>query len=489
MIAGLSRTQLTLCLLVLFALSLRVLGPLDSGLWFDEIWTLVDFGRLPLGTLITTFGTDNNHPLYSLCAWFSLHAFGESAAALRLPALVFGVASIGMLYVYACRVTTPREALIGTLLLCTSYHHVWFSQNARGYTMLLFFTLASTHFFEELLDGRKNTLFPYALTLALGMYAHLTAIFVALAHAAVYAHVLFWKKEREARPPQARLWPLYGLLLGAALTLALHAPLLADMVTFFTQPGGGHGKVKSQWTSPLWTLAEIARSLGFGLLPGAVLLLSSLVVLGAGTLSYAKQSLPRALLFILPGAFGALVMIGLHRHLWPRFFFFQAGFIVLIVVRGLVVSAQRLSRFAPAAAVERTERTLFRLALGVLALAWLAILPRAYTLPKQDYEGAQRYVESVRKPGEVVLTTGLAAMPYARYYRSDFISVKTVPELEQALHGTTPATGAYALSTLPTFLDSRAPELSAWLAAHAHEVKRLPGSVGDGDLIVLRLDL
>ena len=28
--------------------------------------------------------------------------------------------------------------------MATSYHHIWFSQNARGYTMIGFFALAST---------------------------------------------------------------------------------------------------------------------------------------------------------------------------------------------------------------------------------------------------------------------------------------------------------------------------------------------------------
>ena len=476
----------TLVGLLGLALLLRVLGHVGSGLWLDEIWTLVDFGRLPFGKLITTFGTDNNHPLYSLLSWLSLHAFGESAWALRLPALLFGVASIGALYVYARRVTTEREALIAALLLCASYHHVWFSQNARGYTLLLFFTLASTHFLEDLFEGRKKgSIFPYAVTLALGTYAHLTAIFVALAHAAVYAHVLLWKNERQKVPAQARLWPLYGLLLGGVSSAALHAPLLADMLAFFTQPGGGHGKVQSQWTSPWWTIAEIARSLGFGLLPGLLLLGSALVVLAAGSLSYAKQSLPRVLLFLLPGVFGAVVMIGLGRHLWPRFFFFQAGFIVLIVVRGLRVLAQLVSGVVASAQRERAERVLFQLALAALSLAWLAILPRAYLLPKQDFDGAQQYVQSVRKPGEVVLTAGLASMPYERYYASDFVAVKTVSDLEQALSG---KTGAYVLSTLPTFLTSREPELADQLATRAHEVKRFAGSVGDGDVIVLRIE-
>jgi 4-amino-4-deoxy-L-arabinose transferase-like glycosyltransferase len=429
-------------------------------------------------------------------AWFPLHVLGESAFALRVPAVLFGVASIGATYLYARKITSEREAVITSLLLATSYHHVWFSQNARGYTLLLFFTITSTYFFEQLLEGdvarAKKAIVPYALTLALGTYSHLTCIFVAMAHFAVYAHVAFWNRER-----RTWLWPLYGLVAAGVISLALHAPLMHDMLAFFTKPGGGHGKVKSQWTSPLWTIAEIARSLGFGLVPGLLALGSALLVLGAGSWSYAKQSdsmtyppsslrlsaFARWLLFVLPGVFGGGVMVLLHRHLWPRFFFFQAAFILLIVVRGLAQLAQWLASAARAKDPARVEQLLNNLALGVLALAWLAMLPRVFLVPKQDFEGAQAYVQSVRKPGEAVVTVGLAVMPYAKYYASDFVPAKSVEELDAALGGKS----GYVLSTLPTFVESRTPELAAAIKQRGEEVKKFPGSVGDGAIHVYRL--
>ncbi|HEX7481312.1 MAG TPA: glycosyltransferase family 39 protein [Polyangiales bacterium] len=479
------RTRKTLLGLCAAALLLRLLGKLNSGLWYDEIWTLVDFGRLPFLKLVTSFGTDNNHPLYSLLSWLSLRTLGESAFALRLPALVFGVLSIGALYVYARRVTNESQALIATLLLTTSYHHVWFSQNARGYTLLLFFTIASTYFFEDLLDGRsRRSIFPYALTLALGTYSHLTGLFVAFAHLAVYAHVLAYAHERKARPAYARLWPLQGLVLAGVVSVLLHALLLRDMIAFFTKPGGSHGHVTSAWSSPWWTIAEVARSLGFGLFPGLFVLGSALLVLVVGSVSYARQSVPRLLLFLLPGAFGVAAMLALGRNLWPRFFFFQAGFILLIVVRGLSAITGWLARASANPNPERIERGLFALAIGVLTLAWLAMLPRAYFVPKQDFEGAMHYVQANRKPGEVVLTTGLTVLPYQRYYRTDFVPVETLAELDHAL---STSRGAYVLHTLPTFLEARVPELTQALAQRGREVKRFRGSVGDGDVIVLRL--
>jgi Dolichyl-phosphate-mannose-protein mannosyltransferase len=87
---------------------------LDTGLWHDEILIL-----------------------YTVLARLSLGLFGDGCWVLRLPAAVFGIASVGALYGLAREVTDRGEALLTAALLAFSYHHVWFSQNARGYTGLL----------------------------------------------------------------------------------------------------------------------------------------------------------------------------------------------------------------------------------------------------------------------------------------------------------------------------------------------------------------
>ena len=52
----------TVVALTLVALVLRLVGS-NSGLWIDEIYSLVDFFRVPLGRMVTAFPRDNHHPL------------------------------------------------------------------------------------------------------------------------------------------------------------------------------------------------------------------------------------------------------------------------------------------------------------------------------------------------------------------------------------------------------------------------------------------
>ena len=41
---------------------------LDSGLWYDEIWTYVHYARLPFGEIISTYRDQNQHFLYTVLA-------------------------------------------------------------------------------------------------------------------------------------------------------------------------------------------------------------------------------------------------------------------------------------------------------------------------------------------------------------------------------------------------------------------------------------
>ena len=166
----------------------------SSELWYDEIFSLVVSTRPPLIELLTTYYGDIQHPLYSVLGHASIAVLGETAATVRLPAILFGVASIPLLFLLGRAVATTHEALLSAALLAFSYHHVWFSQNARGYTALLFWTLLCTLLFYR---GLEVSAWPpflaYAVCSALGAYTHLTFVFVVASHAAA---VLFWRSHR-----------------------------------------------------------------------------------------------------------------------------------------------------------------------------------------------------------------------------------------------------------------------------------------------------
>jgi hypothetical protein len=78
-----------LALLLGLAAVPRVIG-LDQDFWIDETATAVTYLRLPWWKAVQTYHSANQHLLYSALGSLSFAVFGESEAAARLPAVVFG---------------------------------------------------------------------------------------------------------------------------------------------------------------------------------------------------------------------------------------------------------------------------------------------------------------------------------------------------------------------------------------------------------------
>ena len=100
-----------------------------------------------VGELVRTFSSPNQHLMNSLLERVTVAWFGEHDWSIRLPAVLFGIATIPAIYWLARTVMGGWQSLSVALLTAVSYHHIWFSQNARGYSSyLLFCVIATTAF-------------------------------------------------------------------------------------------------------------------------------------------------------------------------------------------------------------------------------------------------------------------------------------------------------------------------------------------------------
>ncbi len=451
---------------------------LGSGLWYDEVTTLVDFVRPPLGQILTGFATDNQHTLFSLLAHGSVGLFGENPWALRLPAVLFGLAGIWALYALASTIASEHEAFLAAALLTVSYHHIWFSQNARGYTGLLFFTLVATWLFVRgLQELRLGLWVGYAVAMTLGVYTHLTMAFVLISHALVYGWVLVerWRRRDVLGGP---CWiPLLAFAIVGSLSFQLYALVLPQVMGASVDDT----TVPSDWTNPLWTLAETVRGMKVGF-AGGVGGLAAAGLFGSGFLSYARENRLIVALLVLPGLLGAAVVVLLQHNFWPRFFFYTMGFLVLIAVRGAMVIGGVLARLARRRSVNAALGRRIGVALaGGLILLSAASLPAVYRYPKQDYQGALAFVEERRQPGEAVVAVGLASIPYQRFYAPYLDATRSLDELN-ALRSRSRAT--WLLYTFPIHLRSRHPDILASIRSDFRLVKVFPGTVGDGAIYV-----
>ncbi len=457
-----------LAILTALAALLRTAG-LNDGLWLDEIITLVESVRLPLSRIVSTFPGDNQHTLYSVLAHLSIGVFGEHAWSLRLPAMLIGVATVPMLYVFSRELVGRTEALLASLLLAVNYHHVWFSLNARGYSALACLTLLSSWLVLRGLRRHSDwNWVSYAVVAALGVYTHLTMVFLVISHALLSAGHLGLPRDAE----RLRRWrsPALGFVLAGILSLLLYSPVLLDVQqAVVTEPSPMAGATAG------WAVMELLRGLQIGL--GSVLgVLAGIVLFLFGVLSYFRQS-PLVLgLFLLPGPITAAAAVALQRPVRPRFFFFLIGFALLIAVRGALEIGRILSR---SGLVGRPRA----LPLGTVLVAVLAVLSVSAIgiesrYPKQDFEGAMRFVDTNRADGEAVATAGGAQYPYRAYYQRDWEGMRSLDELQviRSRGGR-----VWVLFTLKSYI---ARDLMRVLDDECHVARVFPGTLKDGEVTV-----
>jgi hypothetical protein len=319
----------------------------------------------------------------------------------------------------------------------------------------------------------------YAIFAALGMYTHLTMGFVLIGQflAVLAAGVVeSWQgRSRTESAPAGNglIKTLIGFALAGVLAVLLYAPVIPQILNTI---GGTEKSVVAEWKSPLWTVLEIIQGLEISFALWAVGL-AALALLAAGMISYAR-SRPIVLgLFLLPPAIGAAVVIGIGHHLWPRFFFFAFGFGALVVVRGVIAS---VNAFAQIQFVPAWMSRLGLVACGLMILVSALAIPRAYG-PKQDYEGALRFLEKNVKAGDAVVTVSLTDFPYGEYYRTGWESVQSLEDLEAIR---SQARKTWVVYTFRPVLEAVHPDIMTSLLQEYELVQQFPGTVGEGTIYI-----
>lgn len=152
----------------------------SQSIWGDEALTLLYYtvGNSLSEVWQNIWKTAAHPPLYFLLAhyWYKL---GDSEFMLRFPSMVFGVAAIPVMYALANRLFGRGVAGMAALIVALSPIHVWYSQEARMYSLQILLGLASTLFFVRAWQERRaRDVILYVLFSAMGLFTHLATAFL-----------------------------------------------------------------------------------------------------------------------------------------------------------------------------------------------------------------------------------------------------------------------------------------------------------------------
>ncbi len=194
----------------LLAAGLRFYHLAAPSLWVDEIltWNMIKPGAdLHFWPQIWDA---IQAPLYLLFVW-PLVRIQENEWMLRLPAAVIGVVTVPIFGLFLSRFLDRRATRLGTLLLAISPFHIWYSQEGRGYSFLIFFVVLLGLAFWSMLDKGPDLKRALAFALA-GTGAVLSNMSAVFLLAGMGLTVLLFE-----RPRKPRHWWLWVVALGTVV--------------------------------------------------------------------------------------------------------------------------------------------------------------------------------------------------------------------------------------------------------------------------------
>ncbi len=163
--------------ILLIGLFLRIYRLGYYSFWYDEALSITLARINPITYFQHYISYMIDPPLFHLLLHFWSY-LGKSEFVLRSFSLIFGIISIVLVYKVGERLFNKRAGLIGAFMLALSPLNIYYSQELRCYSLLLFLTLLSTHFFIKLL--KKNEPFSwigYIIATLLCLYTHYSAFF------------------------------------------------------------------------------------------------------------------------------------------------------------------------------------------------------------------------------------------------------------------------------------------------------------------------
>lgn len=339
--------------ILIFGFVLRLIN-LNQSLWLDEAITALAVKNNSFIELITKFSPGDFHPpLYYLFLKFWTMFFGFSEVALRMPSVIFGVLAIFFIY----KIGGKKAAI----LMAVSPLGVYYSQEARMYSLAMFLVTASAFFFIK----KKRILF---VVFFLG---------------ALYTDYVPWLMfpvflSREI------FWVIVGLI-------PLIPLLLTQMVSVFSASGSSWGDILGR--ASLKNLFLVPAKFVVGRISLPVWVYAIFVAVYGYFMTFSRNKIYWAW-FTAPLILGFILSFKIPIFTYFRFLFVLPAFILL-----LSQSPKKI--------------ILFITIISLGSLAYFNLNPKYW---REDWRSAVNYIKT--NPGQIIMPN-IAQAASLEYYNAD----------------------------------------------------------------------
>lgn len=394
---------LSLCFVLAAGALLRFHHIGYESLWLDEGYSAL-LARQSLQQILAGLSQDLHPPVYGILLHGWTRLFGESEAALRSLSALFGVLLIFVVYRFAKDLSGSRTAFYAALITALSTFHVYYSQEARSYTLMALLAAASFRYFFRLVERpRASDAAWYLVCTTLLLYTHSFGLLTVAAENLVYAVRFFIR--RPAGPLRWTFWAALQLILGLLwspwVLISLGQTRAIGPESWISRPDFG------SFLHALRTLAGGFKLLGF---------YGAAIVLGLRTLRGGGRSFEAGALLAWAGT---VVVIPLAVS-WVWTPVFVARYLAAATVPLILLAAIGI------ASIEKALPR--RTAAAILVLFCLHSLYLAdRRIDKEEWRPMAAYLSSEARPGELVILSSSGTQVLDYYLGRNDLDIRVFP--------------------------------------------------------------
>jgi len=354
-----------------------------SGKSFGEIWTIISSG-------------DFNPPLFYWMEHVMLF-FGNNEFILRIIPAILGILTIPLFYLVGKELLDRNVGILAAALLAFSSFHIYYSQEARAYSAMLFFVSLSILFFLNAIqknDIKNWILFGLFSAIAFWLHFYVIVLIISLILYAVIVQLPRYKQN---------LITIKPLAAGAITFLILCFPLIILTIQRFASRTESAPTFGAQGFAIIFeTFRQMSTygDIGFFLLVG-------LFILGLAQIFIIDTKKGLLLLITLLFTFLISYLLSFKMPMMPR----HLIFLLIIFFLGIALSYRLFCR------VFRHPAIVY-IVMVILIIINIPVLADYYSgYSKEDWRGFSGNILNMTQEGDkIVLVPSYMSLPFNYYY-------------------------------------------------------------------------
>lgn len=425
-----------LALIIILGAILRLYHLGFESIWLDEAYSISLSNVGTIGQVWDNAIAEMFPPLHFLILYF-MHALGDSETLMRLPSAVAGILTIPLLYLTGARFFGKNEGLVAAFLLAVSPMHLFYSQEARPYALVVLLALASLYYFYTALTvGKRNDWALFILFSALAFYTHYYVVFVFVAEGLYFVVIKALELYRVGPGliKDDKSIPMF--IVSMVILLVLLSPLL---IPFLNQAASRTSGEKG-WGMQQ-SLGMVPDIMGqFNISTGSTVfyLFAVLLVMGLAAAFIKQRNLAVLLAFFLIIPVSASYTLAAIMPFHPRYILFLLPVYLLVISRGVTGIAGFM--FPRERNKDNRNNQLAVVSVFILLFAVLSYMPlqNYYSVPqKEDWRSAGKYLASagMQQGSALVMLPGYIERPLRYYYDNSTYGTRVISPSEYSAKG------------------------------------------------------